>query len=176
MGYPLYFNSNTFCITFSPLVPDNTNDITLINHIFPCYGKIVIFFNKYIFVISENVKIFKGIFSSGLPEKWTKVSWTYILSPNPEFRVHICMYFLWHCQNLLQDGIRSENKTHSPGFSILLQRSHVVIAGRIVQVRVASVDMKRDVWAWLIAHLNRQHNNDYVFGAWCSYDLFNCLT
>lgn len=89
---------------------------------------------------------------------------------------YLCI-FLWHCQNLLQDSISSENKTHNLGFWILLQHSYVVIDAWIVQMRFAFVNMKIDVWvSWLIAHLNRQCNNDCVFGAWCSYDLFNCLT
>lgn len=94
MGVPMYFNSDTFfAIHLSPLVSDiaHTNSITLINSIFPCYSKIVMVFNKYILVISENVKVFKGTFSSGLSNKWMKVSWT--LSLNPGFGVHICIYF-----------------------------------------------------------------------------------
>jgi len=68
----MYFNSETFfTVHFSRLASDiaHTNCITHIICVFPCHSKIVMVFNKYILVISENMKVFKDIFSSVLSNK-----------------------------------------------------------------------------------------------------------
>lgn len=178
MGFPMYFNSNTFFALHSVLLSQTIQMTSLINHIFPHYSKIVMFFliNIYWWYLRmwKSLKAFST--QNYLKNEKKFLGHTHGHQVLSSESVYVCI-FLWHCQNLLQDGIKSENKTHYLGFWILLQYSQVVIDGQTVQVRFASVDMKIDVWvSWLIAHLNRQHNNDYIFGAWCSYDLFNCLT
>lgn len=64
----MYVNSERFStVLLSPSVSDigHILGIILINCIFPCYNKTEMTFNKYMSLVSENLEVFQGIFSSG---------------------------------------------------------------------------------------------------------------